>query len=206
MPKIKLLKINVYIIMKFELPKLNFVFDALEPYMDARTVEIHYTKHHQIYLDKFNAMLEKTGLKYDSAEEILKDLNKLEVAEEDRKVIKNMGGGYVNHNIFWRALGSEKEVDAKLVEDINADFGSLEKFKEEFAKLAGGHFASGYAWLVRDENGKLKAYSLPNQDSPYTLGHEPVFCLDVWEHAYYLKYQNRRPEFVESWWKILKLL
>ncbi|MEK7680768.1 MAG: superoxide dismutase [Patescibacteria group bacterium] len=192
--------------MKFELPKLNFAFDALEPCMDARTVEIHYTKHHQIYLDKFNTVLEKTGLEYDSAEEILRDLNKLNVGDDDRKVIKNMGGGYVNHNIFWDSLGPEKVNDAKLAEDIQRDFGSIEKFKEGFTKLAIGHFASGYAWAVRDESGKLSIYSLPNQDSPYTLGHEPVFCLDVWEHAYYLKYQNRRPEFVDSWWNILKFI
>lgn len=191
--------------MKFELPKLNYAFDALEPYMDARTVEIHYTKHHQTYLDKFNAVLEKVNLPYDSAEDILRNLNKLDVSEDDRKAIKNMGGGFVNHNLFWRAMGPEKEVDDNLAADIAKDFGSLDAFKETFTKLASTHFASGYAWLVRDENEKMQAYSLPNQDSPLTLGHEPVFCLDVWEHAYYLKYQNRRPEFVENWWKVLKL-
>ena len=191
---------------KFELPKLAYAYDALEPYMDARTVEIHYTKHHQAYLDKFNAVLEKVNLEYDSAEEILKNLNKLDVSEEDRKVIKNMGGGFVNHNMFWQVMGPKKEIDDVLVADIAKDFGSVEAFKETFTKLASNHFASGWAWLARDEQGKLQAYSLPNHDSPLALGHEPIFCVDVWEHAYYLKYQNRRPEFVENWWKVLKMV
>ena len=145
-------------------------------------------------------------MNYDSAEDILRNLNKLDVSEEDRKVVKNMGGGYVNHNLFWKAMGPEKEVDEKLTEDIKTDFGSMEIFKEKFTKLAVGHFASGWAWLVRDENKELKIYSLPNQDSPLTLGHEPILGNDLWEHAYYLKYQNRRAEYADNWWNVLKLI
>ncbi len=193
--------------MKFELPKLEYAYDALEPYIDAKTMEIHHTKHHQVYLDKFNAVLEKNPqLKFDSAEEILMNLNNLEVSDDDRKVLKNHGGGFVNHDFFWKVMGPEKQVNENLSAEISKEFGSLDAFKESFTKTAVGHFASGWAWLVRDENKKLKVYSLPNQDSPLTLGHEPIFCLDVWEHAYYLKYQNRRAEFVENWWNVLKLL
>jgi Fe-Mn family superoxide dismutase len=191
--------------MKFELPKLEYYFDALEPYLDAQTMEIHYSKHHQTYLDKFNAVLEKySDLNYAGAEEYLINLNCLPVEETDRTVIKNMGGGFVNHSIYWRSLAPQKQIDESLLAEIKSAFGSVEDFKTEFTKTAAGHFASGWAWLVKDENKKLKIYSLPNQDSPYSLGHEPVFCLDLWEHAYYLKYQNRRPEFVENWWQVLK--
>jgi len=191
--------------MKFELPKLEYGFDALEPHLDAQTMEIHYSKHHQAYLDKFNAVLEKyPELNYPTAEDYLKNLNSLPMEEADRATIKNMGGGFVNHNIYWRSMAPQKTPDAGLAEAVITDFGSLEDFKAAFTKVAVSHFASGWAWLVRNENNKLQIYSLPNQDSPYSLGHEPVFCLDLWEHAYYLKYQNRRPEFVENWWQILK--
>lgn len=193
--------------MKFELPKLEYAYDALEPYIDAKTMEIHHGKHHQAYLDKFNSVLETNPqLKFDLAEDILINIDKLEVNDDDRKVLKNHGGGFVNHAFFWKCMGPEKEVDNSLVEEINKGFGSMEDFKTSFAKAAMGRFGSGWAWLVRDENKELKIYSLPNQDSPLTLGHEPIFCLDVWEHAYYLKYQNRRAEYIENWWNVLKLI
>ena len=200
--------------MKFELPKLEYAYDALEPHIDAKTMEIHHSKHHQAYLDKFNSVLaENPQLNFDSAEEILINLNILEVNDEDRKVLKNHGGGFVNHAFFWKCMGPapkgslrEKNVDAGLVAEINKGFGSVEDFKTSFAKAAMGRFGSGWAWLVRDENKELKIYSLPNQDSPLTLGHQPIFCLDVWEHAYYLKYQNRRAEYIENWWNVLKLI
>jgi Fe-Mn family superoxide dismutase len=191
----------------FTLPKLNYSYDALEPFIDAATMEIHHSKHHQTYLTNFNAVLEKyPTLNELSGEEILKNLNSLEVSEEDRKKIKNHGGGFVNHSFFWEIMGPTKELNEQLITDINTEFGSIEKFKSDFTQSAIGQFGSGWAWLVYDESGKLKIYSLPNQDSPLTIGHKPVFCLDVWEHAYYLKYQNRRADYVNNWWNVLKLI
>lgn len=193
--------------MKFELPKLEYAYDALEPYIDAKTMEIHHTKHHQAYLDKFNAVLEKNPqLKFASAEELLINLNKLEVSEDDKKVLRNHGGGFVNHDFFWKLMGPEKEIDTSLVEEIGKTFGSVEDFKTKFSAAAVGQFGSGWSWLVRDENKMLKIYSLPNQDSPLTLGHQPIIGLDVWEHAYYLKYQNKRAEYIENWWNVLKVI
>lgn len=191
----------------FELPKLNYSFDALEPVMDAKTLEIHYTKHHQGYTDKFNAAIaEFPEIKELPLEDIFRKLNTFEIPETSRKAIQNNGGGYINHKLFWESMGPEKEIDEQLVSDIKETFGSIEKFKEEFTKVATTQFGSGWAWLVRDGNNDLKVYSLPNQESPLTLGHTPIFNLDVWEHAYYLKYQNRRPEFIENWWSLLKFI
>jgi superoxide dismutase, Fe-Mn family len=193
--------------MKFELPKLDYAYDALEPHIDAKTMEIHHTKHHQAYLDKFNAVLEKNPqLKYDSAEEILMNLNSLEVSDDDRKALRNHGGGFVNHNFFWKLMSQEKQVDGSLAEEIKKAFGSVEDFKTKFSSAAAGHFASGWVWLVRDETKKLKIYSLQNQDSPLIIGHQPILCNDLWEHAYYLKYQNKRAEYIENWWNVVKLL
>ena len=170
-------------------------------------MEIHLNKHHQAYLDKFNGVLEKNPqLKYDSAEEILINLNNLEVSEDDKKMLKNHGGGFVNHDFFWKLMGPEKEVDKDLAAEIKTAFGSVEDFKTKFSATAVGQFGSGWTWLVRDENKNLKIYSLPNQDSPLTLGHQPIFGLDVWEHAYYLKYQNKRAEYIENWWNVVKLI
>ncbi|OGH88852.1 MAG: superoxide dismutase [Candidatus Magasanikbacteria bacterium RIFOXYD2_FULL_36_9] len=193
--------------MMFTLPKLNYAYDALEPFVDALTMEIHHSKHHQTYITNFNAVLEKyPALQALTGEEILKNLNTLEVSEEDRKKIKNHGGGFVNHSLFWEIMGPNKELNEQLIADINSEFGSVEKFKADFTQSAIGQFGSGWAWLVYDENNKLKIYSLPNQDSPLTIGHKPMFCLDVWEHAYYLKYQNRRADYVNNWWNVLKLI
>ncbi|PIR93946.1 superoxide dismutase [Candidatus Falkowbacteria bacterium CG10_big_fil_rev_8_21_14_0_10_39_11] len=193
--------------MAFELPKLAYEYDALEPFIDARTMEVHHSKHHQGYTDKFNAILEKyPEVASMQLEDIFKKLNDLDVEEADRQGIRNNGGGYINHKIFWESMGPTKNVDEKLQNEIVETFGSLDAFKEEFSKAAGSQFGSGWAWLVRDENNKLKVYSLANQDSPYSLGHTPIFNLDVWEHAYYLKYQNRRPEYIENWWNVLKLV
>lgn len=192
---------------KFELPKLDYSYEALEPYIDAKTMELHHSKHHQTYLDKFNAVLEKyPDLEYGSAEDILKNLELLSVGAEDKMVIKNHGGGYVNHALFWKIMGPKKEIDQNLVENIDNEFGSVDDFRGLFSKMATAHFGSGWTWLVRDESGKLKAYSLPNQDSPLSLGHEPIFAIDLWEHSYYLKYQNRRAEYIENWWNVLKLI
>ncbi|OGD29737.1 superoxide dismutase [Candidatus Azambacteria bacterium RIFCSPHIGHO2_01_FULL_44_55] len=194
--------------MKYELPKLPYSYDALEPSIDAKTMEIHHTKHHQGYIDKLNAVIEKyPGLQDQKLEDLLKNLQAIEQMEEsDKTILKNNGGGHLNHSLFWQMMAPAKEVDKNLLVEIEKTFGYLDEFKKTFTQAAVGQFGSGWAWLVRNEAGKLDVYSLPNQDSPYLKGHTPIIGLDVWEHAYYLKYQNRRAEYVENWWKVLKLL
>ena len=193
--------------MKQELPKLNYGYDALEPYIDAKTMEIHYTKHHQTYVDKLNAALEKyPELQEMPVEDLLKNLETLKVEDADRTAIRNHGGGHVNHSLFWKLMDPANQKDETLTVDIIATFGSVDDFKKQFTDIAIKQFGSGWAWLARDEQGKLHMHGLPNQDSPYLHGHTPVIGLDVWEHAYYLKYQNRRPEYIENWWKVLKLI
>lgn len=193
--------------MKYTLPQLPYDYNALEPYIDAKTMEIHHTKHHQIYIDKLNGVLEKyPDLENFTLEELLKRIKGLKVEEPDRKMIQNHGGGHLNHSFFWTIMGPAKEIDEKLVADINATFGSVDEFKKSFSEAAVKVFGSGWAWLVRDADAKLKIIGMPNQDSPLMEGLTPVIGLDVWEHAYYLKYQNRRPEYIENWWKVLKLL
>ncbi len=193
--------------MQFELPKLNYAYDALEPYIDAKTMEIHHTKHHQGYTDKLNTALAKyPELENMSIEEILQNIKTLAVDEADRTAIQNNGGGYINHKLFWEIMGPEKEVNESLVEKINETFGSIDEFKKLFSDTAAKCFGSGWAWLVSDSDGNLEIYSTPNQDSPLMQGHTPIIGLDVWEHAYYLKYQNKRPDYIENWWNALKVL
>ncbi|MEX2033122.1 MAG: superoxide dismutase [Candidatus Colwellbacteria bacterium] len=193
--------------MKYELPQLPYAYNALEPYIDAQTMEIHHTKHHQGYVDKLNAALEKyPELQERPLEDLLKNLSGLKVNEKDRMAIRNHGGGHANHSLFWKMMGPEKEIDEKLIEDIKTTFASVDNFKKQFTEIATTLFGSGWAWLARDENSKLHLHGMPNQDSPYLHGHTPIIGLDVWEHAYYLKYQNRRPEYIEAWWNILKLI
>ncbi len=192
--------------MKYELPKLNYAYDALEPYLDALTMEIHYTKHHQAYGDKMNAVLEKYPALIQSPEELMAGFNSLKMDEADKKVFKDYGGGYINHKLFWQIMDPAKQKNERLVDDIAAAFGSVEAFKEKFNAAAVGQFGSGWAWLVRNQSGGLEAYATANQDSPLLRGHEPILCLDVWEHAYYLKYQNRRAEYVKKWWQVVKLI
>jgi len=193
--------------MNHELPKLSYAYNALEPYLDEETMKVHYEKHHQAYLDKFNAVMKNYPDLHDmQLEDLFRNLNNLLVSEEDRKVIRNHGGGYMNHNLYWEVMGPEKQVDVALLEKINDEFGSVEELKKQFNEVASAHFGSGYTWLVEDENKRLKIYSLPNQDSPYTLGHTPILLLDVWEHAYYLKYKNKRAEFIEAWWNVVKII
>lgn len=192
--------------MKFELPKLPYSFDALEPHLDAETMEIHYTKHHQAYLDKLNEVLAIYSDLSGTAEDLLKNLKSLPVDEADRKKIQNFAGGFVNHNFYWSIMGPDKQIDEALAADIMATFESVENFKKLFGDIAKAHFGSGWTWMVRDESGSLKIYTLPNQDSPLTLGHTPVLTLDVWEHAYYLKYRNKRTDFVDAWWNVVRML
>jgi len=193
--------------MKYELPKLEYAYNALEPYIDTETMQIHHGKHHQFYIDKLNAVLEKyPELADKKLEELIKDLPNLTVDEADKKAIHNNGGGHLNHSFFWQIMGPKKEVDEALFEEIKTTFGSQEEFKKVFSNVAATHFASGWAWLVHDEQNKLQIYSLPNHEFPGLLGHQPLIVLDLWEHAYYLKYQNRRAEYIENWWNVLKLL
>jgi Fe-Mn family superoxide dismutase len=190
--------------MPFEMPPLPYAFDALEPVIDARTVEIHYTKHHATYLKNFNAALEKhPDLFNRSPEELLKHLSA--IPEDIRTAVRNNGGGFVNHNLYWvcMAPNSGGEPKAETNREITSTFGSFAKFKEDFEKAGIGRFGSGYAWLSRNTEGKLIIHSTPNQDSPLSSGLFPLLVVDVWEHAYYLKYQNRRNEYLASWWNLV---
>ena len=189
------------------LPELLYNYNALEPYIDKTTMEIHHTKHHQAYIDKLNTTLEKyPDLLNKPLVDLLRELISLPIDEADKTAIRNHGGGHANHSLFWEIMAPQKSVDEKLVKEINEAFGSLDEFKVKFTQSALTRFGSGWAWLVRNSVGKLEVYSTANQDSPYMQGHTPIFGLDVWEHAYYLKYQNRRPEYIENWWRVLKLL
>lgn len=191
----------------YELPKLDYAYNALEIAIDAKTMEVHHTKHHQAYVNNLNNVLDKyADLKDQPLEDLMKRFDSLEMDEKDKITFKNNGGGHLNHSLFWTVMGPEKQVDDKLVAEITSAFESMEEFRELFGNTALKHFGSGWAWLVRDENSKLAVYSLPNQDSPFMKGHMPIFGLDVWEHAYYLHYQNRRAEYIENWWKVLKFL
>ncbi|MFW5703939.1 MAG: superoxide dismutase [Patescibacteria group bacterium] len=193
--------------MKYTLPDLLYDYSALEPHIDSQTMEIHHTKHHQAYTDKMNAVLEKyPDLADKPLEEIMQNLNESEMNAADKKAFRNNGGGYLNHSLFWEVMGPEKAVDDALVSEIEETFGSVDEFKTIFEENAKAQFGSGWSWLVRTPDGKLNAYSTPNQDSPYLTGDTPIFGLDVWEHAYYLKYQNKRPDYVSNWWNVLKIL
>ncbi|HBB03075.1 MAG: Superoxide dismutase, superoxide dismutase, Fe-Mn family [Candidatus Peregrinibacteria bacterium GW2011_GWF2_38_29] len=192
---------------KYTLAPLPYSYDALEPYIDAQTMQIHHDKHHQAYLDKFNTMLEKyPQITFENPDDVLKNIKNLPVDETDRASLKNNGGGFVNHNLFWQIMGPQKTPDAKLIEEITREFGSVDTFKKLFTDVSVKHFGSGWTWLTRDANNKLKVYSLPNQDSPLSLNETPIITLDLWEHAYYLKYQNRRPEYIDNFWNALKLI
>ncbi|TSC56373.1 MAG: superoxide dismutase, Fe-Mn family [Parcubacteria group bacterium Gr01-1014_18] len=193
--------------MKYTLPPLPYSYDALEPHIDARTMEIHYTKHHQTYVDKLNAVLEKhPALAEEKLEDLMKKWNELTIPEADKMAIRNHGGGHLNHSFFWNLMDPKKEIDLKLSKEIQASFSSVDEFKKLFSDKAAALFGSGWCHLVRDASGKLMIYSLPNQDSPLMSGHTPVISLDVWEHAYYLKYQNKRADYIEAWWKVVKII
>jgi Fe-Mn family superoxide dismutase len=191
------------LVMAFELPKLPYSYDALEPHIDARTMEIHHTKHHQTYITNVNnAIAGKAGLEGKTVEQLIANLN--EVPEEIRTVVRNNGGGHANHSFFWKIMGPGMggTPGGELASAINTTFGSFDSFKEQFQKAAVGRFGSGWAWLIID-GGKLAITSTPNQDSPIMEGKRPVLGLDVWEHAYYLKYQNRRPDYIGAFWNVV---
>ena len=189
--------------MAFELPPLKYSFDALEPYIDAKTMEVHHDKHHAGYTSKLNDAIQDTENEGKNIENILKNLDKSD------KAVRNNGGGYYNHNLFWEILSPDGggKPDGELATAIESTFGSFEAFKEEFSKAAATQFGSGWAWLCVHEGGKLELCSTPNQDNPLMpgvgCGGTPILGLDVWEHAYYLKYQNKRPEYIEAFWNVV---
>jgi len=187
--------------MKYELPKLSFAYDALEPFIDAKTMEMHYTKHHQTYVDKLNEALAKhLELNNKKIEELLTDINS--VPEDIRAVVRNHGGGHLNHSLFWELLKKDVKCEGKAVDAIIKGFGSFDKFKEQFGNTALSRFGSGWAWLVFNK-GKLEIYSTANQDSPFMEEKIPLLGLDVWEHSYYIKYNWNRKAYVEAFWNII---
>lgn len=188
---------------KFTLPELPYDYDALEPTIDKETMNIHHTKHHNTYVTNLNAALEgHSDLQDKSLEELISDLDS--IPEEIRTAVRNNGGGHANHSLFWKIMSPNGggEPTGELADKINETFGSFDQFKEQFEQAAAGRFGSGWAWLVLD-NGELKITSTPNQDSPIMEGQVPLLGLDVWEHAYYLNYQNRRPDYASAFWNVV---
>lgn len=189
--------------MAFELPKLDYAYNALEPNVDAATMEIHHTKHHAAYTNNLNAALEGSADASKSIEALMADISKRSVA------VRNNGGGFYNHSLFWKVIGPNGggKPSGDLLQAIEKNFGSFDAFKEEFSKAAATRFGSGWAWLVKTADGKLVVSSTPNQDNPLMdvadVKGTPILGLDVWEHAYYLKYQNRRPDYIQAFWNVV---
>ena len=185
-----------------KLPQLEYEYNALEPYIDEQTMRIHHSKHHQAYTDNFNKAIEGTDLSNKEAEDIIKNLNK--VPENIRNAVRNNGGGYVNHKLFWQILKKDVKIKGEIEKAILKKFGSFDKFKEEFSNAAMTQFGSGWAWLVVNKN-QLEIVKTSNQDSPLTEGKIPILCIDVWEHSYYLHYQNRRAEYIQNFFNVIKI-
>ena len=188
--------------MAFEVPPLPYAPDALEPHIDAQTMSLHHDKHHQAYVDKLNGAVEGTDWASKTIEDIVANLGDL--PSDIAGPVRNNGGGHLNHSLFWESMSPDGggAPDGDLGAEIDAAFGSFDSFKEQFEAAGVGRFGSGWAWLVLD-GGELKIVSTPNQDSPLTDGQAPLLGNDVWEHAYYLKYQNRRPEYLKAWWNVV---
>jgi Fe-Mn family superoxide dismutase len=189
--------------MAHTLPPLPYASDALEPHIDKQTMEIHHGKHHQAYINNLNAALEKhPALQSKDVEDLIADIGS--VPEDIRTAVRNNGGGHANHTMFWQIMGPNAggKPTGAIADAIASSFGSFDTFKEQFAKAAVGRFGSGWAWVI-DQGGKLAIESTPNQDSPLMENKKPVFGVDVWEHAYYLKYQNRRPDYISAWWNVV---
>ncbi len=188
---------------KLTLAPLPYAYDALEPWIDEQTMHIHHDKHHQAYLDNLLKAINGTEFENVAPEKLLASL--AEVPEKIRSAVRNHGGGYVNHNLFWEIMapGAGGAPGGELGAALGTQFGGFDSFKQKFSAAAAGQFGSGWAWLVVKRDGALGLYSLPNQDNPISNGDTAILGLDVWEHAYYLKYQNRRAEYVESWWNVV---
>ncbi|MEC1180020.1 superoxide dismutase [Metasolibacillus meyeri] len=188
--------------MAYELPKLPYAYDALEPHIDARTMEIHHSKHHQTYITNVNAALEGTEFAGKDINELIANLDA--VPADKQTAVRNNGGGHANHTLFWEVIapGGSNTPVGEAAAAIDAKFGSFDAFKEEFAKAATTRFGSGWAWLIVDGDG-VAVTSTPNQDSPVMEGKTPILGLDVWEHAYYLNYQNRRPDYIGAFWNVV---
>lgn len=191
--------------MAYELPELKYAYDALEPSIDAKTMEIHHTKHHQAYITKVNAAIEGTQFEDLSIEELCNKIN--ELPENIKGAVRNNGGGHANHSLFWDILSSnESSPSDELQSAIDSSFGNMDGFKEAFSNAAATRFGSGWAWLCKNSDSSLSVISTPNQDNPYMPdvdGGKPILCLDVWEHAYYLNYQNRRPDYINAFFNII---
>ena len=190
--------------MSFSLPPLPYAYDALEPHIDKETMTIHHDKHHGAYVSKLNdAVQGHADLSSKTVEELISNLDA--VPEAIRPAVRNNGGGHANHTLFWENMtpGGYKEPTGELADAIKAAFGSFDSFKEKFNNAGATRFGSGWAWLVKSKDGKLDIISTPNQDSPLMDGHQPILGNDVWEHAYYLKYQNRRPDYLAAWWNVV---
>ncbi len=190
--------------MTFTLPPLPYAYNALEPHIDEQTMRIHHDKHHAAYVNNLNAALEgQAELQQKSLEDLLRSIGA--VPEAIRTAVRNNAGGHHNHTLFWELMqpGGAPEPSGALADAINKPFGGLAQFKEQFTKVCLGRFGSGWGWLIRDASGKLAIESSANQDSPVMDGKMPVLGCDVWEHAYYLKYQNRRPDYVTAWWNVV---
>jgi Fe-Mn family superoxide dismutase len=190
--------------MAFELAPLPYAYDALEPFIDATTMQLHHDKHHAAYVNNLNAAIEKhDDLQSQSIEDLIVNLDR--VPEEIRTTVRNNAGGHINHTMFWRIMGPNGggTPTGDLAKVINDTFGGFDAFKKQFNEAGTKRFGSGWVWLVRNNQGNLQIISTPNQDSPLSEGHFPIMGNDVWEHAYYLKYQNRRPEYLEAWWNVV---
>lgn len=189
--------------MAFKLPELPYAYNALEPYIDEQTMHLHHDKHHATYVANVNAALEGTEFANLTIEEVIRRLN--DIPEAKRTAVRNNGGGHINHTAFWETMtpGGSKEPTGDLATAINAKFGSFNAFKDAFNDAGVKRFGSGWAWLVLDKSGNLAVVSTANQDSPLIDGNTPIIGNDVWEHAYYLKYQNRRPEYLGAWWNVV---
>ena len=189
--------------MAYTLPDLPYANDALEPHIDAKTMEIHHDKHHNAYVTKANGALEGSGVADQSIEDLCRNIDS--VPENIRGAVRNNGGGHANHSLFWTILSGSGggTPTGDLAAAIDTELGGFDKFKEDFSNAAATRFGSGWAWLSVDGSGKLAVESTPNQDNPYMDGRTPILGLDVWEHAYYLNYQNRRPDYIAAWWNLV---
>jgi Fe-Mn family superoxide dismutase len=189
--------------MPYTLPALPYAFNALEPHIDARTMEIHHDKHHQAYITNVNAALESTGMDAHPIEEVLKNIN--DVPEAKRQAVINNGGGHANHSLFWQIMGPNAggQPRGALADAIKSELGGFEKFQEDFSKAGATRFGSGWAWLVVNKDKKLQVLNSANQDSPVMQGLTPILGMDVWEHAYYLNYQNRRPDYIKAFYNVI---